>query len=32
MFYLDINIQPEGNVDPALKLDFYIFLLIFIHT
>ena len=32
MFYLDINIQQEGNVDPALKLDLYIFLLIFIHT
>ena len=26
-----LNTQEEGNVDPALKPDFYIFLLIFQH-
>jgi len=26
-----LNTQQEGNVDPALKPDFYIFLLIFQH-
>ena len=34
-FFLKVNIGPkqlqEGNADPALKPDFYIFLVIFQH-
>ena len=30
-FECDLHEQPEGNADPALKPDFYIFLLIFQH-